>query len=87
MKTKSIPHSKIKPGDWVMLWTFRPDRRMPVEVKRVERGISRFTGVGYTRVWYYDPQSGGHEAWATFHSKLNNLPADRADIIIDDEIH
>jgi len=83
MKTKSIPHSQLKPGDRVMLWTFLPDQRVPMEVKRVARGIGCFTGVGYTTVRYDDPQSGGREAWATFHDKLNNLPADRADIVIE----
>jgi hypothetical protein len=83
MKTKSIPHSQLKPGDRVMLWSFHPDQRLPMTIKRIQRGISQFTGVGRTRVFYDDPHCGGFETWATFHDKLNNLPADRADILID----
>lgn len=82
MKTKSITHGKLKPGDKVMLWTFDGLERQPFHIKRIERGVSQFTGKGITRVFYDDPQASGHEQWATFHSKLNSLPADRADILI-----
>lgn len=82
MKTKKVWPSTLKAGDKIALYSvYAPHDRFAAEVISKRTNRSGFTGVGVTRVDYMDK---GTRQTCTFHAKLNNLPAEKADLVIEE---
>jgi len=81
MKTKKVNPSTLKQGDKIALYSvYAPHDRFEAEIITIHTSKSPFTGVNVTTVNYMDK---GFRQHAQFHAKLNNLPAEKADLIIE----
>ncbi len=80
MKTKKVWPSTLKQGDKIALFSiYHPHDRFAAEVIAVLTQKSPFTGVNVTHVTYMDK---GTKTFCSFHAKLNNLPAEKAELVI-----
>jgi hypothetical protein len=85
MKTKQRSPWNIKPGDMICVYTY-PDQAEPhaVEVRRVEKYRSKFTGRTVWKFHYTHPYDPTRTDWTICHggdrrrpAMLGNLPAEK----------
>ena len=83
MKTIQIPAKKIKQGDKLFEFTNYSEYPQVVTVASVCTAKGQFTGAELTTVRFKAPD--GHEAHLLYHGKLNNLPAETATLVVEED--